>query len=359
MASFKVNGNIVGEGGKTYFIADIAANHDGSLSKAIELIHMASEAGASAVKFQHFQAEKIVSEFGFESLGGKFSHQSKWKKSVHKIYKEAEVAHEWTSSLISAANDANVDFFSAPYDTESLELLASLNVPAYKVGSGDITWLEIIQKMASYKKPIFIATGASDISDVERVCKLLRKDALDVCLMQCNTNYTGSLENFKYINLNVLKTYRMLYPEFVLGLSDHSPGCATTLGAVALGASAIEKHFTSDSSREGPDHAFSMTPSEWREMVDRTRELELSLGGCNKKIEDNEKETVVLQRRAVRAARDIKEGEVINIVDVVSLRPAPLGSINPYQLAELIGRKACCLVKKGDTLTFNNTVTDV
>jgi sialic acid synthase SpsE len=359
MASFKVNGNTVGEGEKTYFIADIAANHDGALSKAIDLIHMASEAGASAVKFQHFQAEKIVSKFGFESLGGQFSHQSKWKKSVHNIYKEAEVAHDWTTSLISAASDANVDFFSSPYDVESIEMLASLNVPAYKIGSGDITWLEIIQKIASYKKPIFIATGASDISDVERACHLLRQDNLDVCLMQCNTNYTGSIENFKYINLNVLRVFKLLYPEFVLGLSDHSPGSTTTLGAVALGASAIEKHFTSDSSCEGPDHAFSMMPEEWREMVDRTRELELSLGKFNKEVEGNEMETVVLQRRSLRAGRDIKKGEFINKVDLVSLRPAPTGSINPYQLEELIGRKACCLIKKGDILTFNNTLLDV
>ncbi|MDA7441042.1 N-acetylneuraminate synthase family protein [Candidatus Pseudothioglobus singularis] len=359
MASFNVNGNIVGEGGKTYFIADIAANHDGSLSKAIELIHLASDSGASAVKFQHFQAEKIVSKFGFESLGGKYSHQSKWKKSVDEIYKEAEVDHEWTTSLISAANDANVDFFSAPYDFESLELLESLNVPAYKVGSGDITWLEIIEKMASYNKPIFIATGASNLADVDRACNLLSKDNLAVCLMQCNTNYTGSLENFKYINLNVLKVYKLLYPEFVLGLSDHSPGCATTLGAVALGASAIEKHFTSNSSSEGPDHAFSMMPKEWREMVDRTRELELSLGKNSKEIEENEKETVVLQRRSIRAARDIKKGEKINKDDLVSLRPAPAGSFSPYQQQELIGRKTFSLIKKGDILTFNNTLPDV
>ena len=128
--------------------------------------------------------------------------------------------------------------------------------------------------------------------------------------MQCNTNYTGSIENFRHIHLNVLRTYRALFPDAVLGLSCHTPGHATVLGAVALGARVVEKHFTDDTRRDGPDHAFSMTPATWREMVDRTRELEYALGSAEKNVCGNEQETVVVQRRCLRAARDLAAGTV-------------------------------------------------
>ena len=129
--------------------------------------------------------------------------------------------------------------------------------------------------------------------------------------MQCNTNYTASLENFKYINLNVLKTFKKLYPDLILGLSDHTPGHSTVLGAVALGAKIIEKHFTDENEREGPDHKFSMNPHSWKEMVARTRELENALGGEIKKVEANEYETVILQRRAIRASSDLLSGATL------------------------------------------------
>jgi N-acetylneuraminate synthase len=166
---------------------------------------------------------------------------------------------------------------------------------AYKIGSGDITWLGIVDYIASKNKPVLLATGASTIDEVDIAMSTLLNHTKDIVLMQCNTNYTASLENFKYINLNVLKEYSRRYPDTILGLSDHTPGHATVLGAVALGARVIEKHFTDDTTREGPDHKFSMDSDTWRDMVDRTRELENSLGVDIKKVEDNEMETVILQ----------------------------------------------------------------
>ncbi len=124
--------------------------------------------------------------------------------------------------------------------------------------------------------------------------------------MQCNTNYTGSKENFKYVNLNVLKTYAAMYPDLILGLSDHTPGHAAVLGAVALGARVVEKHFTDDNLREGPDHAFALDPIAWADMVENTRQLEMALGSADKSVAENEQETVVLQRRCLRAAVDIR-----------------------------------------------------
>jgi N-acetylneuraminate synthase len=170
--------------------------------------------------------------------------------------------------------------------------------------------------------------------------------------MQCNTNYTASEDNFKHIHLNVLKTFRVMYPNIILGLSDHTSKHATVLGAVALGARVVEKHFTDDTNRVGPDHPFSMTPETWREMVDRTRELESALGSTDKRVSDNEQKTVVVQRRCLRAATDLPVGETLKreLIDV--LRPAEIGAIMPYEIETVIGTKTLVRLKAGEALRW-------
>ena len=148
--------------------------------------------------------------------------------------------------------------------------------------------------------------------------------------MQCNTNYTGSANNFKFINLNVLKTFSQMFPDLVLGLSDHTAGHSTSIRCKALGARIIEKHFTDDNSREGPDHSFAMNPYSWQEMISRSRELEDSLGSKIKRVEENEKETVVLQRRSLRVKENMNVETVIDTEDLIELRPCPNDAIPPY-----------------------------
>ncbi len=335
----KIGKHIIGTEYPTYFIADIAANHDGSLDRAKSLIRLAKEAGADAAKFQNFQASKIVSDYGFKSMGGQQSHQSKWKKSVFEVYKGASVAFEWTPILKEECDRVGIDYFSAPYDFEATDMLDPY-VPAYKIGSGEIDWLETLQYIAKKGKPVFLATGAAEIGEVQRAVESVLQINKNLVLMQCNTNYTASLENFKYINLNVLKTYALLFPNLILGLSDHTPGHATALGAVALGARVIEKHFTDDNNREGPDHAFAMNPNSWVEMVKAVRQLENALGSAIKKVAENEKETVIIQRRCLRAARDVKAGETFSRAMLDVLRPATPGAIGPSEISSVIGTRA-------------------
>lgn len=344
-----VGRHVIGMDRPTYFIADIAANHDGSLQRAIDLIHLCAEAGAHAAKFQNFKAETIVSDYGFKTMGGKQSHQSNWKKEVSEVYAAASLPMDWTEALHKACDDAGIDYFTAPYDLSLLGRL-SPHVCAWKVGSGDITWLENIEAMAKDDKPLFLATGAATMEDVRRAVAAARRHTGDLVLMQCNTNYTGSLENFRHIALNVLKTYAREYPDTLLGLSDHTPGHATVLGAVALGARAIEKHFTDDTTREGPDHAFAMDARSWREMVDRTRELELALGPEDKCIMDNEIETAVVQRRALRSTRALRKGEQLAASDLIALRPCPADALPPFRHGEILGRVLTRDVPAGDYL---------
>ena len=337
--SFKINKSKIGIDYPTYFIADIAANHDGNFQKAVDLIHLAKESGADAAKFQHFNAETIVSKKTFEEMRVKVSHQKNWKKSVYEVYKDASLNLNWTNKLKIECKKVGLDFFTAPY---SLDLIDYVNkyVCAYKVGSGDISWIESIVKMAKKKKPIIIASGASTLKDVERAINAIKKINKKICLMQCNTNYTGEDENLKYINLNVLKTYKKKFPNLVLGLSDHTHGHTTVLGAIALGARIVEKHFTLSNKLNGPDHKFSMNPNSWSEMIKRSKELELSLGSDVKKIEKNEQKTALIQRRAIHAKNIIKKNSIIKQEDLTFLRPYLKNSFHPYEINKVVGKKA-------------------
>lgn len=342
----------------TYFIADIASNHDGDLERAKYLIWLAKEAGADAVKFQHFLAERIVSDYGFKHLGGQMGHQSTWKKSVFDVYKEYECHRDWNQALAETAAEVGIDFMTTPYDIEAVEQIDSY-VPAYKIGSGDITWVDFIAYVAKKQKPIFLATGASALEDVERAVNAVLRYNPDMVLMQCNTNYTGSMENFKYVNLNVLNQYKQKYPNMLVGLSDHTPGNVTVLGAIALGARVIEKHFTSDNNRIGPDHAFSMNPKSWKEMIDTARELEYALGDGNKKVEENEKDTVVVQQRCLRLTHDVQAGHKLQAKDLEALRPAPTNAYKPYQKLDIIGKCVINNMRKGQELYTDDLSNEV
>ena len=351
MSQFRIGNRILQHSSPSYFIADIAANHDGDINRAIELIHLAKEAGADCAKFQHFEADKIVSDEGFRGLQDVRTHQSDWVGSVSEVYDKYHTRKEWTDQIIRECENVDIDFMTTPYDIDAV-LEFTDKMKAFKVGSGDITYAPILREIAKTKKSVFFATGASDIDEVHQAMSIF--DESPVCIMQCNTNYTGDLENFKYVNLNVLKLFATKYPNRILGLSDHTPGHAAVLGAVTLGAVAIEKHFTDDNARVGPDHKFALNPVSWREMVERTRELELALGDGVKRIENNEKNTAIVQRRAIRAKVEIPAGAIIEEKDIECLRPCEPGDVNPMHLNEVLGRRVEKKICKGKALTWSN-----
>jgi sialic acid synthase SpsE len=337
MTHVSIAGRRLGPGEPLYFIADIAANHDGDLERAYRLIDLAAEAGADAAKFQNFVAPRIVSRRGFEELGGQIAHQAAWGKPVFEVYEDASLPPDWTPLLAERCRRAGIDYFTSPYDPATVDAVDPY-VPAFKIGSGDITWLEIVRYIAGKGKPVLLATGASDEQDVERAVEALRERTGEIVLMQCNTNYTASEDNLRHINLGVLPRWAERYPDVVLGLSDHTPGHVTVCAAVALGARVFEKHFTDDTARTGPDHAFSMTPDAWAAMVAAARQTDLALGDAVKKVEANEAEAAVVQRRALRFTRDLEAGHRITDADVFPTRPCPPDGLPPYRAGEVIGR---------------------
>lgn len=346
----KINKKIIHKKSSTYFIADIAANHDGNIDRAKKLIRLCAKAGANAAKFQHFKAETIVLDEGFKKIG-KISHQKKWKESVFKVYEKASINPKWNKTLQEECKKNNIDFLTAPYDLKYVDEVNKY-IPAYKIGSGDITWKEILIKIAKKNKPIFLACGASNLNETINAVKAILKFNKKLVLMQCNTNYTNSLNNFNFINLNALHQFKKIFKnKILLGLSDHTPGHASVLGAISLGAKVIEKHFTDNNNRKGPDHKFSMNPKTWSEMIKASRELEKSLGNGQKKLEKNEQESVIVQRRGVWAKKKLKKGQKLNYKDIKFLRPCPKSSISPFDIEKYIGKKIKKNLNKNDLIT--------
>jgi sialic acid synthase SpsE len=347
---FKIGNTPVGINYPPYFIADIGANHDGELERAYLLIELAKNAGAHAAKFQNFQAAKIVSKYGFDNLKDNSTHQKGWKKSVFEIYEDASISMKWTALLKQKCDEVGIEYFTSAYDFESVDN-ADPYVNVYKIGSGDITWLEILEYIAKKGKPVLLATGAASIYDVERAMELLSGINNNIALLQCNTNYTTDNGKTKYVNLNVLKTFKDKYPDTLLGLSDHTLGHATVAGSIALGARIIEKHFTDDNDREGPDHKFAMNPINWRHMVDTANEVFYALGDGEKRIEENEISSRIVQQRCLRASHDLTIGTVLSAENVEALRPCPDEALRPYEVKEYIGRTLSVPLKQGEHFT--------
>ena len=346
----KFGKNIISKDSPTYFIADIAANHDGNLSRAKKLIRLCAKAGADAAKFQHFKAETIVSDHGFKKLG-KITHQAKWKKSVFETYKDASINFNWTKELMKECKKNKIDFLTSPYDFDYVDKVKKY-ICAYKIGSGDITWIEILNRISKKNLPVILATGAATLDEVKNAVFTILKNNKKLVVMQCNTNYTNSLKNFKFINLNVLKSYERIFKnKIILGLSDHTPGHATVLGAIALGARVVEKHFTDDNNREGPDHAFSMNPKSWKIMVDASRILEKSLGDGLKKIEKNELKSSQVQKRGIYASEDIKKNQIFKN-HITVLRPALKNCLPANKFAWLSNKKAKKNIKKFECINL-------
>ncbi|OGG79563.1 flagellar biosynthesis protein FlgA [Candidatus Kaiserbacteria bacterium RIFCSPLOWO2_01_FULL_54_13] len=346
--AIKVGNRKIGEGAPVYFVAEIGANFDGDLKKAKEYARVAKECGADCAKIQSFKSKKIVSARGFASMKLKGVHGS-WKRPVDEVFKEVEFPRAWHRKFFEYCWEIGITPSSAPYDYEAVDLMEDIGAEFYKIGSGDITWLEMVEYIAKKGKPVMLATGASTLAEVDEAVRVIEKTGnRDLVLMQCITNYPSKFES---ANINVLHTYRKAFGA-ILGYSDHTPGDVVPLGAVAFGAKVIEKHFTFDRGLPGPDHPHSMEPQEFADMVSRARDLEKALGSSKKEVVAEEAETVIVQRRGLTAARDIKKGERITRSNVVELRPA-LG-IPPKYKNVVIGKRMRTSLRAGEPIRWEN-----
>jgi N-acetylneuraminate synthase len=337
----KIGDRLVGHGHPAYIIAEIGANFDNDINKAKRLIDAAKAAGADCAKFQSFLADRIVSGRGFASMTLKGVHGT-WGRGVDEVFRDAEFPRAWHKELADYCNKTGIHFSSSPYDFEAVDLCVEVGVPYIKIGSGDITWLEMLEYIAKTGKPLFLATGDATMAEIDEAVRTIQDAGCnDLALMQCITNYPSLVES---ANINVLRNYRKTF-DVLTGYSDHSPGSVVVLGAIALGACVIEKHFTLSKKDKGPDHNHSMDVAEFTQMVKDIRLLESAMGSTQKFVVEEESETVIVQRRGLYAKRDIKAGDVIQLEDIDVLRPA-LG-IPPKFRRIIAGKKAAKDIEKG------------
>lgn len=344
----KIGKKIIGENYPVYIIAEIGANFDQDINKAKKLIKAAKDCGADCAKFQSFKAEKIVSAGGFASMQLKGVHGS-WGRPVHEVFRDAEFPREWHKEIKDYCDEIGIDFSTSPYDFEAVDLCEELNIPFIKIGSGEITWLEMLEYIAKKNFPMMLATGDATMAEIDEALQTIEATGNNkLLLMQCITNYPSKIES---ANINVLKTYETAF-NILTGYSDHSPGPVVALGSVALGAKVIEKHFTLSNEDIGPDHPHSMNVNEFKRMVDYIRELEEAMGSTRKLVVEEESETVYVQRRGLYAKHFIPTGKVIEQEDITVLRPA-LG-IYPKYKNVIIGRKASKDIKEDSPIFWTD-----
>ncbi len=336
----------INQDSKVFIIAELSANHNGSLETAIETIRAAKRAGADAIKFQTYTADTITIDSKTDDF--KLSQGTIWDgKYLYDLYKEAYTPWEWHEELFKVAREEGLVCFSSPFDFSAVELLEKLNVPAYKIASFEITDIPLIELVASKGKPVIISTGIAELEDIELAldaCK--RMGNKDIALLKCTSSYPAPIDE---ANMIMVKDLAERYG-VVTGLSDHTMGSTVPIVATCFGAKIIEKHFILDKSIGGPDASFSMDEQEFTEMVKAVREAEKAIGKVDYTLTDKQKKGKDFSR-SLYVVEDIIEGEVITEKNVRSIRPG--FGMHPKYLKDFLGKKASKAWNKGDR--FLNT----
>lgn len=319
--------------GKTFIIAEAGDNHNGSRELAFRLIDKAVEAGADCVKFQTFITEEIISKRAEKAEYQKAATGS--DESQYQMVKKLELSFEQFRELQKYAEKRGITFLSTPFDIPSVEFLDSINIPCFKIPSGEITNLPYLIKIAETGRDVIMSTGMAELNEIESAINILREHGSgDISLLHCNTEYPTPYED---VNLRAMLTLKEKFGVRV-GYSDHTQGIEVPIAAVALGAEIIEKHFTLDHNMEGPDHKASLEPDELKQMVDGIRKTEKALGNGIKTASPSEKKNIQIARKSIVARRNIEKGEILTEENLAVKRPG--NGISPMRWYEVIGTKA-------------------
>lgn len=343
VAKVKIGDKFVGEDEPVFIVAEAGSNHDCKLGQAKRLIDVAANAGADAIKFQTFSADKIVAKVG-PKVG--YTKKVSEKESVYEIFKRIELPREWHHELAEYANKKGLILLSSPFDEEAVDLLDEIGVPAFKVASGELTNFPLIKYMARKGKPLIVSTGAATMDEVGETISVIRGTGnKKIVLLHCVANYPAAPEDANLLAMITLKQKFKL----PVGYSDHTLGTAAPLAAVALGAAMIEKHFTLNRKLPGPDHFYAIEPNELKAMVDGIRTVEKMKGTPIKKPVKAEQEIRKLARRSIFAKVNIPAGAVIKKKMLIALRPA-IG-LEPKYFDMVIGKKSRVSIKQYEPIT--------
>jgi N,N'-diacetyllegionaminate synthase len=331
---------------KVYIIAEAGVNHNGSLESAKELVGVAAEAGADAVKFQTFSAENLVCKSAPKAEYQKKTTEA--EESQFNMIKRLELDVESHKELIEYCQLKNIQFLSSPFDLPSINLLEELSLPLFKIPSGEITNLPYLRYIGSIGKPVIMSTGMASLGEVEATIDVLLKSGLSIehiTILHCNTEYPSEMQD---VNLNAMKTLVSAFPGVTVGLSDHTLGIEASIAAVAMGAKVIEKHFTLDKNLKGPDHMASLDPDELKAMIKAIRNIEKALGDGYKRPNACELKNRLVVRKSIITSSPITKGEIYSEKNLTVKRPGT--GINPMHWEEVIGKIANRDYKKDELI---------
>lgn len=328
---------------KVLIIAEAGVNHNGDINLAKKLIEQAAKAGADVVKFQTFKANSCVS---VSAKKAKYQLETTAKEeSQLEMIQKLELSYESHFELMKHCKKHGIAFLSTPFDLESVEFLRGLDLPYFKIPSGEITNLPYLKAVAKCKKKVLLSTGMANLGEIEAALTILRKNGTrNITLLHCNTEYPTPFED---VNLNALKTLKEAF-KLEVGYSDHTEGIVASLGAVALGAVVIEKHFTLDKTMEGPDHRASLEFEELKALCKGIRELEKALGSGIKKASKSEAKNKIIARKSLVAKREIQKGEKFSEQNLTTKRPG--SGISAMRYEEYLGKRALKTYKKDDLI---------
>lgn len=345
MKTIKIRDKIIGEGYPTYIIAEMSANHAGSIKNAKQIIHVAKECGADCVKIQTYTADTLTIDCDNEYFAIK---NGTWKgENLYSLYGKAFTPWEWQAELKAEAESIGLDFFSTPFDKTAVEFLESIGVEFYKIASFELVDIPLIEYVASKGKPIIMSTGMGSFEDIQDAVNAVRGQGNEaLALLKCSSAYPAVSDDMN------LRTMQHMSESFnvPVGLSDHSMGSIGAVTAVVMGACIVEKHLCLGRQIENPDSSFSMEPEEFSAMVDDIRSTEKAKGVVSYDVSAKEKENMVF-RRSIFAVQDIEKGQVFTEENIRSIRPAY--GLRPKHYKEVLNKQATRDIKRGTPIKLD------
>ena len=344
---FKIDNREISYGSKPFIIAEMSGNHNGSIARALELVDAAADSGADAVKLQTYTADTLTLNIKSDEFVISDENSLWCGKSLYELYSEASTPWEWHSEIMAHASKRGLICFSSPFDNSAVDFLESLGVSAYKIASAEIIDHGLITRVAETGKPIIISTGMATLNEIsEAVAVAHAAGNQNIALLQCTASYPASPKNS---NILTIPNMREIF-NCEVGLSDHTMGVGAAVGAVALGATIVEKHFTLRRSDGGIDSAFSLEPNELEQLVVETERVSQALGSVFYGPTKSEMAGLMF-RRSLYVCEDIKVGEEFSELNVRSIRPG--FGLHPKYLKTVLGRNAKCNLTKGTPLSFD------
>jgi pseudaminic acid synthase len=341
--NFSIGKTQVGVNSKAFIVAEISANHDQKLDKALRLVREAKKAGANAIKLQTFKPESLTIKTDGQDLKPSKTPWSKYK-SRYELFKKASLPWEWHKKIYNEAKKNKLEIFSSPFDLDAVKFLKKINSVAYKIASPEITDTNLINSAAKTKKPIIISIGAAKINDIKKVVKIVKLNKNSkLILLKCIAEYPADPKD---LNLKTIPYMRKKF-KCLIGFSDHTLGMGASIAATSLGACVIEKHLKLENDNTSIDSFFSITPSQFKKMVKEIRNAENSIGKVSFSLGKNQK-IILESRRSLYASKNIKKGEKFTNSNVKSVRPG--NGLHPEFLKKIIKKKSAKNILKGSPL---------